>query len=166
MLEIRCKRRRKGEAYKKYQLWVGLLESVAALAALGLLELAVPSPDSLSRKSDHSSARLSLLARCSISDVSAFSDGVLGVLLNGDIGTLNDEVKEMPPGRARPACSFCSVIVEYLTHEFGLLSGLPSVQLSRAAINWSTWNFFGSERSSVRKCKKWLVTTCLFYWLA
>lgn len=24
------------------------------------------------------------------------------------------------------------------------------------------WNFLGSERSSARKCRKWLVTICLF----
>jgi hypothetical protein len=77
--------------------------SVIALAVLGRLELSVPSPASRSKKSDHRSARFSLLP-----DTSAFKDAVLG-LRNGDIGTRSAEDVEDAPGRARPVCSFCSI---------------------------------------------------------
>jgi hypothetical protein len=70
---------------------------------LGRLELSVPSPASRSKKSDHRSARFSLLP-----ETSAFKDAVLG-LRNGDIGTRSAEDVEDAPGRARPVCSFCSV---------------------------------------------------------
>lgn len=38
---------------------------------------------------------------------------------------------------------------------------IPSVQPSSAAMSCSTWNFFGSLRSSIKKCRKWFVTICL-----
>lgn len=83
---------------------------------LPFLELPpVPSRASRSRKSDHSSAKLSLLAlepRCSSDDSAAVDrDGVLGVLRNGDMGTRSDGVvtEVEAPGRANPACSFCSI---------------------------------------------------------
>jgi hypothetical protein len=78
------------------------------VALLGLLEsegLEMPSCVSRSRKSDHSSARDSLLVRVS----SCESDGVLGVRRNGDMGTRRALLDA--PGRARPACSFCSVTI-------------------------------------------------------
>ena len=68
----------------------------------------LPSAASRSKKSCHSSASdsllLELLAINMGSDMDA-SEGVLGVRRNGDMGTPSlDDV----PGRARPACSFCS----------------------------------------------------------
>lgn len=72
------------------------------------------------------------------------SEGVLGVRLNGDWGNLKLPVVFTEPGRARPACSLCS-----------------SVHASSAAMSCKTWNFFGSDRSIARNCKKWLVTICL-----
>lgn len=64
---------------------------------------------------------------------------------------------EDAPGRARPAASFCSEGI--VSRPPGsALAGLnrcsPSVQPSRAEINCRTWNFFGSVRSSARKCMK------------
>ena len=70
-----------------------------------------PSPASRSKKSDQSSARDSLLLELlamSIGSVSElFNDGVDGTRLNGDKGIL--KLLFEAPGRARPACSFCSV---------------------------------------------------------
>jgi hypothetical protein len=121
--------------------------SASPPAVLGRL---LPSAASLSRKSDQSSARPSLLARCSMSDEEeSFSVGVLGVFRNGEMGTRSDEAMDdddPPPGLARPACSFCS-----------------SSQANRAAMSCSTWNFLGSDRSNVKKCRKWFVTTCLYH---
>lgn len=76
-----------------------------------------PSRASRSRKSDQSSARLSLLELdplCSNCDsAAADSDGVLGVRRNGDIGIRKlvgaGAADIEAPGLARPACSFCSV---------------------------------------------------------
>ncbi len=67
---------------------------------------------SCSRKFDHSSPRDSLLLARSGKN-SLDRDGVLGVRLNGDRGArrLLPEV----PGRARPACSRCSVMPETST---------------------------------------------------
>lgn len=66
--------------------------------------------DSRSRKSDHSSANdsllLELLAMSMGSLIPLLRDGVDGVLRKGDIG-MRRLVLEVP-GRARPACSFCS----------------------------------------------------------
>lgn len=83
------------------------------MASLPLREL-----DSRSRKSDQSSASdsllLELLAMSIGSLIPLLSDGVDGVRRNGDIGMrrLLFEV----PGRARPACSFCSAELQYLYH--------------------------------------------------
>lgn len=70
----------------------------------------LPSAASRSKKSCHNSASDSLLLELlaiSIGSDMELSDGVLGVRRKGDTGTPNlDEV----PGRARPACSFCSVL--------------------------------------------------------
>jgi hypothetical protein len=93
--------------YIKDGLSVSLL-SKTGVAELGLLEsdgLETPSCDSRSKKSDHSSARDSLLVRVS----SCESDGVLGVRRNGDMGTRSALLDA--PGRAKPACSFCSAVL-------------------------------------------------------
>ena len=66
----------------------------------------MPSCDSCSRKSDHNSANDSFLLLLS-NEKSADSVGVLGVRCQGDTGTLRLGFEA--PGRARPACSRCSV---------------------------------------------------------
>lgn len=74
-----------------------------------------PSRASRSKKSDHNSAKLSLLAldvRCSRGDSAAVDrEGVLGVRRKGDMGTrrVGAPVDVEAPGRVSPACSFCSV---------------------------------------------------------
>lgn len=100
-----------------------------------------PSSALRSRKPVHRSASDSLVAGGSVKN-SLDSEGVLGVRWNGELG--KRKLLFDPPGLARPACSFCS-----------------SVQLRSAAINCKIWNFFGSDRSRARKCRKWLVTICL-----
>ena len=114
----------------------------AALLILPLrLPLTEPSSALLSKNPAQSSPTDSLLAGDSLKN-SDDSDGVLGVRKNGELGS-----RKLPadvPGLARPACSLCS-----------------SVQFKSAAISCKIWNFFGSERSSARKCKKWFVTICL-----
>ena len=66
--------------------------------------------DSRSKKSDHSSANdsllLELLAMSIGSLIPLLRDGVDGVRRKGDIG-MRRLLLEVP-GRARPACSFCS----------------------------------------------------------
>lgn len=80
--------------------------SVLALAVLGRLEPSPSAPTaSFSKKSDHRSAKFSLLPP----EVSGPSDGMLDVLRNGDIGIRSDEFVDDAPGRANPVCSFCSV---------------------------------------------------------
>ena len=71
----------------------------------------LPSAASLSKKSCHSSAKLSLLLELLAINIGSLIElrlGVLGVLRNGLTGTPS---RELVPGRARPACSFCSVFV-------------------------------------------------------
>lgn len=71
----------------------------------------LPSAASLSRKSCHSSAKLSLLLELLAINIGSLIEprlGVLGVLRKGLMGTPS---RELVPGRARPACSFCSVFV-------------------------------------------------------
>src|SRR3569833_305139 len=75
---------------------------------------------------------------------SVLSDGVLGVRWKGDVGSRRLLLADVP-GRARPACSRCS-----------------SVQFSTPAMICRIWNFLGSDRSSVRNWRNWLLTTCLF----
>jgi hypothetical protein len=76
---------------------------------LGLRDVPLPSLASLSKKSDHKSARLSLLRRWSIREVSVLRDCVLGILRKGVNGTRKELAADgPPPGLARPACSFCS----------------------------------------------------------
>src|SRR3569833_3272343 len=70
--------------------------------------------------------------------------GVLGVRWKGDVGCWRLLLADVP-GRARPACSRCS-----------------SVQFSTPAMICRIWNFLGSDRSSVRNWRNWLLTTCLF----
>jgi hypothetical protein len=84
------------------------------LTVLSLLEPdpAFPSVASLSRKSCHSSASDSLLLdelAMSMGSVAAeLREGVEGVRRKGDKG-IRSPVEECDvPGRARPACSFCS----------------------------------------------------------
>jgi hypothetical protein len=104
----------------------------AELLTLPLLLPAVePSSALRSRNPVHRSASDSLVAGGSLKN-SVDSEGVLGVRWNGDMG--KRRLLLDVPGRARPACSFCS-----------------SVQLRSAAINWRIWNFLGSERSRARK---------------
>lgn len=72
---------------------------------------ALPSAASLSKKSCHSSAKLSLLLELLAINMGSLIEprlGVLGVLRKGLMGTPS---RELVPGRARPACSFCSVFV-------------------------------------------------------
>lgn len=105
-----------------------------------------PSRASRSRKSDHSSAKLSLLPlepRCSSCDsAAADKDGVLGVRRKGDMGTRRDGavVDVEAPGRASPACSFCSVAsVSYANSKKAQRKmSVPSFQASRAAISCRT----------------------------
>jgi len=63
---------------------------------------------SRSRKSDHSSARDSLLDPVGLLTKSDVRPGVLGVRRNGDSGTRSCAFDA--PGLARPACSRCSVV--------------------------------------------------------
>jgi hypothetical protein len=71
-----------------------------------------PSFASLSKKSCHSSANdsllLELLAISIGSAAAALNEGVDGVRLNGDNGMRRPVELDAAPGRARPACSFCS----------------------------------------------------------
>jgi hypothetical protein len=84
------------------------------LTALSLLSPCFPSAASLSKKSCQSSANDSLLleelamSMGSAADAAELRDGVLGVRLKGDMGMRSPPVMEAVPGRARPACSFCS----------------------------------------------------------
>lgn len=75
---------------------------------LRLMPWPPPSWASRSRKSDQSSASDSLLPPAWLSKVESDREGVLGVRLKGESGTLNIEFEA--PGRARPACSLCSVM--------------------------------------------------------
>ncbi len=88
------------------------------------------------------------------------NDGVLGVLCHGDKGTRRFGFDA--PGRERPAFSRCSVPVNEQIRGFGAQrSASPSVQANRLAMICNTWNFLGSALSRAKKCKKWLVTSCL-----
>jgi hypothetical protein len=82
------------------------------LTVLSLRDPAFPSVASLSRKSCHSSASDSLLLdelAINIGSVAAeLSEGVEGVRLKGDNGIRRPVELCDVPGRARPACSFCS----------------------------------------------------------
>jgi hypothetical protein len=116
-------------------LWAALLTLPLLLCTLA------PSSALRSRNPVHRSANDSLVVAGSAKK-SVDSDGVLGVRWNGDVGSR--KLLFAVPGLASPACSFCS-----------------SVQFRSAAINCRIWNFLGSDRSSARKCRKWLVTICL-----
>lgn len=108
----------------------------------------MPSLASCSRKSDHSSASDSFFVPPS-GKKSVDNAGVLGVLCHGEIGTLRLGLDA--PGRARPACSRCSVHVSLHRSAKRTGEASPSVQAKRLAIIWSTWNFFGSPLSRARK---------------
>jgi hypothetical protein len=125
-------------------------------------EFILPTSASCSRKLDHSSASVSLLeAPLSMNSVARF--GVLGVR-RGVPGTRSFPGILEVPGRARPACSRCSVLntsdglQKFFVCKFQYS---PSFQPRSAAISCNIWNFFGSDRSKARKCRKWLVTICL-----
>lgn len=92
----------------------GGLESPELLGDLGDL---TPSCASCSKKSDQSSARDSFLVPPS-GKKSVDRAGVLGVLCHGDKGTRRFRFDA--PGRARPACSRCSVPVSKQNRHFGL----------------------------------------------
>jgi hypothetical protein len=78
------------------------------MAKLPLRLLCIPpSWASLSKKSDQSSASDSLLPPWWLSKVASDNEGVEGVRRKGDRGILSRELEA--PGRARPACSLCSV---------------------------------------------------------
>lgn len=82
------------------------------LVALPLLEPSFPSAASLSKKSCHSSAKDSLLLELlaiNIGSLTLLSEGVEGVRRKGEMGMRRPEV-DAAPGRARPACSRCSVV--------------------------------------------------------
>jgi len=84
------------------------------VAVLGLLLLpSFPSCASLSRKSLHSSANESLLVGVeALLSNCVLRDCVEGVRRKGEEGrrSVDDiELEEGAPGRARPACSFCSI---------------------------------------------------------
>lgn len=85
----------------------GLFLPFVGLVTALSLRLLPPASASLARKSDHSSASDSLLAPPGVSGKSAERDGVLGVRLKGDMGMRRDAFEA--PGRAKPACSRCSV---------------------------------------------------------
>lgn len=107
------------------------------------------------------------------------SEGVLGVRCQGETGTRRFGFEA--PGRARPACSLCSIVtrskhrlhcgmnlyIQRISSRKGVQSGmgraksLPSVQDRRAAIICRIWNFLGSDLSRFKKWRKWLVTSCL-----
>jgi hypothetical protein len=107
-----------------------------------VLELA-----SCSRKFCQSSAKVSLLAGLGASGKYSLDNaGVEGVRCT--VGEAREPRREPkvpgawaagppPPGRERPARSCCS-----------------SLQPSKAAMSWRTWNFLGSDLSSARNCKK------------
>lgn len=126
---------------------------------LGRLGAGPVSSASRCKKSDQSSARLSLLFPPSMSDGSVLSDGVLGVLLKGDSG-IRRLANGAAPGRDSPACSFCSGSI--VSNDPNIPeTGLPSSQFKSPAMICSTWNFFTSDRSMLKKRRKWFVTTCL-----
>lgn len=92
-----------------------------AVPVVVLLTLALRDPESfenpspapscalLSKKFAHNSARDSLsLADVGSEKTSALSEGELGVLWKGDVGSR--KLPTEPPGRARPACSRCSSV--------------------------------------------------------
>jgi hypothetical protein len=87
------------------------------LTVLPLLDASpFPSAASRSKKSCHNSARdsllLELLAMSMGSAAAALSDAVDGVRLNGDDSGMRRPVElDDVPGRARPACSFCSTYI-------------------------------------------------------
>ena len=137
-------------------------ELLAATELSGDLGDFTPSAASCSRNSDHSSARDSfLLLWLLLSNArSVLRDGVLGVLCQGEIGTLRFGFDA--PGRARPACSRCSGWTSVECHRVRRGKNYaPSVQASRPAIICSTWNFLGSPLSKAMKCMRWFVTSCL-----
>jgi hypothetical protein len=95
------------------------------------------------------------------SAAAALKLGVDGVRLNGDKGRRRLPLEVAVPGRARPACSFCSTMtVSYTQIESDMMelerrrSILPSVHPNNALINCNASNFFGSLRSILKKCKK------------
>jgi len=131
----------------------------AWLAILSLLDpLPLPSAASRSRKSCHSSASdsllLELLAMSMGSAAAECSCGVDGVRRKGVNGMRSPDELDEVPGRARPACSFCSVYA--VSAACRVINGglLPSVHPSNAEINCSASNFFGSLLSMLRKCRK------------
>jgi hypothetical protein len=98
------------QAYIQLPLVSGLVP-VAILDVLPFLDGAREASSTLlSRKPAQRSASDSLLADVGVGSEknSVFSDGVLGVLWNGDEGRR----RELPeaPGRANPACSRCSSV--------------------------------------------------------
>lgn len=111
------------------------LLTLALLLPPAALPAALPSSACLSKNPVHSSAKLSLGVPCRSGKNSALRLGVLGVRWKGLCGRRSEE--PAVPGRARPACSFCS-----------------SVQERREAMTWRIWNFLGSERSRARKRRK------------
>ena len=99
---------------------------------LGDLGDLIPACASCSRKSDQSSARDSFLVPPS-GKKSVDKAGVLGVLCHGDKGTRRFGLDA--PGRARPACSRCSMAVRKHIRDLGAQNlVLPSVQASRLAM--------------------------------
>lgn len=121
----------------------------------------LPASASCSKKLDHSSASVSLLeGPLSMNSVARF--GVLGVR-RGVPGTRSLPGIFEVPGRARPACSRCSIceVSEEQAKEARCRGYPPSSQPKRAAMSCRIWNFFGSDRSRARKCNRWFVTICL-----
>lgn len=89
--------------------WTGLvILGLLMPATLPALLLVPPSCASRSKNSDQSSASDSLLPPALSGMKSEDNVGVLGVRRKGDSGTRKAEFEA--PGRARPACSRCSVI--------------------------------------------------------
>jgi hypothetical protein len=117
----------------------GLIGPVATLETLPFLDPSSGFPSSAlrSRKLAQRSAKDSLLPDVGAGSEknSVFRDGVLGVRWKGECGRRRLLLEA--PGLAKPACSRCS-----------------SVQLRRPAITCRIWNFFGSDRSSARNCRK------------
>lgn len=109
-----------------------ILETLPFLESGPMISDVLPSSALRSRKPAHRSARDSLPDVDEVSEKnSVLKEGVLGVRWNGDAGR-RSELWEAP-GRARPACSFCS-----------------SVQARYPAMTCRIWNRFGSERSIER----------------
>lgn len=111
---------------------VPILETLPFLESGPMISDVLPSSALRSRNPAQRSASDSLPDVDEVSEKnSVLNEGVLGVRWKGEAGRRN--VLCEAPGRARPACSFCS-----------------SVHARYPAITCKIWNRFGSDRSIER----------------